>query len=1129
MDKLKLLILIVLMGSVCAAEKNLVTNGDFEDLHDNGRPVDWQVTDACSIKEENGNHYLFVTPVEKQLVWAEQVMNLLPRWSRVKLSTRIKAEGLVPGDASWQVARVGGAFVDADNKVLGYIAVNLNKDSDWTKLSSEADVPEGATRLRLNPGNFGKDGDVSFDDITVLVTKVDEAAKLVGGTYYVDDLAANGDGSRDKPFNSIQAAADVAKAGDTVIINGGTYRESVRPANSGKYGAPITYKAADGETATISGAELVTGKWTQVPGKKSVWQVPITGQFDSVLNQAEQLFVDGRMMVEARFPNIPFDSIDPLRPKQMFIEGRIKEHGPSDDIPDSYLITMYDKEMTAPEGTYDGAMMYYWPRHGNGDQGGGWGFCRPAWVIKQKRGELLVNLKKTDNLKWYHKHHMLDGGEPYILLMHEACLDSPGEWLRRDNTLLFVPPKGVNPNEATIEIKRRDYAFNLTARSYTRIQGLKVTAATITTDHDSGNYGRGFTTDRGRKDVASAHHIELDRIHFKYVNHFTDFTGWSMGQWVQTSGVVVSGRDHKITNCMVEYTAGNGILVLGDRNLVHNNIIHDTNYAGSFVGGICMGMESTNRDTIVSHNTVWASGNDGIMAQRLWSTRRSKPARVHHNRVSQFGMLTRDVGGIKVVGYQKEVNGTRWDHNYVSDGGPWTLALYQDFSGEHVIDHNVAWNAQVALNINSGKGHHVFNNTLLSYKRGITGGSGYREKIINNLISSRYSLKYMNLKESDLSNNIESVTKSMFASPIHLDWRPKADSRAIDAGIPVDGVTPEGVDKPDCGAYQQDEDLWSVGSTLPHPTKAPTELELARNSNGQPVLRWKDDADNEQAYFVERALRPTPKAYWRLWEVIARLPANSRSWTDASTEALVNSPCYRVRADHSMLSNTVEVSAPGLVARWDFEQQLNDSVTTPVTRNGKISAGQPTFSDDAKSGAKSILFKDRNKQYIEIPDGPGLTPGDAITVMCWIKSTRWPGGNRVVFRKGTHRNMAYGMYAHGGSFRFSVGNRTAKMEEKPKEDEWIHLAGTFDGVRIRLYLNGERIDEQFERWGNSQGIPQIDAPLCIGGPSGSAGSNSFFNGMIDDFRLYADVEMTQKQIAEIVANGKPVATDNPVR
>ena len=58
-------------------------------------------------------------------------------------------------------------------------------------------------------------------------------------------------GTLAKPFATLGKGAAVAVAGDTVLIRGGTYKETLRPPNSGTVGNPITFKAHPGETATI--------------------------------------------------------------------------------------------------------------------------------------------------------------------------------------------------------------------------------------------------------------------------------------------------------------------------------------------------------------------------------------------------------------------------------------------------------------------------------------------------------------------------------------------------------------------------------------------------------------------------------------------------------------------------------------------------------------------------------------------------------------------------------------------------------------------------------------------------------------------------------------------------------------
>lgn len=122
-----------------------------------------------------------------------------------------------------------------------------------------------------------------------------------GNTYYVDAASGNdatGNGSTGSPWKTITKAASIAAAGDTVKIRSGTYRESVKPANSGTAGNPITFEPDTGATVTVSGADLVTGSWTAHSG--SIYKKAATLPMGDFL---DQVFVDGVSNNLARSPN----------------------------------------------------------------------------------------------------------------------------------------------------------------------------------------------------------------------------------------------------------------------------------------------------------------------------------------------------------------------------------------------------------------------------------------------------------------------------------------------------------------------------------------------------------------------------------------------------------------------------------------------------------------------------------------------------------------------------------------------------------------------------------------------------------------------------------------------------------
>ena len=86
---------------------------------------------------------------------------------------------------------------------------------------------------------------------------------LFGGSaqasdYYVSTSGSDSNSglSISNPFKTIQKAADIVLAGDTVYVRGGTYKEQITIKNSGKEGSPITFMAYPGEHPIIDGGSL---------------------------------------------------------------------------------------------------------------------------------------------------------------------------------------------------------------------------------------------------------------------------------------------------------------------------------------------------------------------------------------------------------------------------------------------------------------------------------------------------------------------------------------------------------------------------------------------------------------------------------------------------------------------------------------------------------------------------------------------------------------------------------------------------------------------------------------------------------------------------------------------------------
>ena len=88
-------------------------------------------------------------------------------------------------------------------------------------------------------------------------------------TYYVNtNVEVHGNGSKENPFKTIGEAADIAVAGDEVIVAPGIYREWVNPKNGGTQEKRIVYKSETPLGAHITGAEELKD-WKKFEGDAS--------------------------------------------------------------------------------------------------------------------------------------------------------------------------------------------------------------------------------------------------------------------------------------------------------------------------------------------------------------------------------------------------------------------------------------------------------------------------------------------------------------------------------------------------------------------------------------------------------------------------------------------------------------------------------------------------------------------------------------------------------------------------------------------------------------------------------------------------------------------------------------------
>jgi hypothetical protein len=121
-----------------------------------------------------------------------------------------------------------------------------------------------------------------------------------------------------------------------------------------------------------------------------------------------------------------------------------------------------------------------------------------------------------------------------------------------------------------------------------------------------------------------------------------------------------------------------------------------------------------------------------------------------------------------------------------------------------------------------------------------------------------------------------------------------------------------------------------------------------------------------------------------------------------------------------------------------------------------------------------------------------------MTLEAWVKPTGGPRGWRPVIVKQRRSGAAYGLFTAGAGGRASTRLRTTRVKKvagRPAHGGggWKHLASTWNGKVLRLYVNGRLVAKKplSKRAAPSAGR------LLIGGSRGGS-----FKGLIDEVRIY---------------------------
>ena len=137
-----------------------------------------------------------------------------------------------------------------------------------------------------------------------------------------------------------------------------------------------------------------------------------------------------------------------------------------------------------------------------------------------------------------------------------------------------------------------------------------------------------------------------------------------------------------------------------------------------------------------------------------------------------------------------------------------------------------------------------------------------------------------------------------------------------------------------------------------------------------------------------------------------------------------------------------------------------------------------------------------------VPSQPALSPTNALSILCWVKTNQAGQDNKWLVNrvKGGGEATGYRLGILGGRpcFEVPLSNWSHHLQaDLPlPTNRWVHLAGTFDGHVMRLYVNGE-LHGELDRPGP---IKPNDFTLILG--SFEENHAAYFHGLLDEVKLY---------------------------
>jgi len=464
-------------------------------------------------------------------------------------------------------------------------------------------------------------------------------------TYYVSPAGSDSSpGTQAQPFATVQFAVNRLYAGDTLYLRAGDYHENVTLARSGAANAPITLQAYPGETTTLVGVQPVAGQWTLHAG--SIYKAPW-------LTQPMQVFSDGHLLNEARWPNTAIEDLAGMT-------YATADAGNSTSLTKAGL----------PPLDLTGA----WIRVMAGE----------AWVGYDR--QVATDNQATGELSWNQPVNQLPEliprrGNKFFVYGRLNLLDAPGEWYWDPAAqMLYVwTQDGASP-VGRVEAGVAPAVLNMSGKSYVTVNGL---------------HARG-----GWFNLHNSTSCTIKNFLLYAPNWLRAYDGYSATPEF-LGGIDVSGSGNLINGGLIEFAGRASIHLAGSNNTVEQVTIQDSGLTWSNDAGI---VASDGTQNLIQNNTVQRTALAGMTL--------GSDLKVLNNLVEAPCLFMEDCGNLNA--WSGDDQGTEIAYNILQGNqARWGAAIYLDAGSHNFYLHDnlvnrILWSGTNITGVNT-----IENNTFL--------------------------------------------------------------------------------------------------------------------------------------------------------------------------------------------------------------------------------------------------------------------------------------------------------------------------------------------------------------------------------------------------------------------------------